>query len=98
MAAAYSGVDWGIWETPNPRGFLASIVNDPGATGGYSLHKYAANEDGYVLSHRNWGILYITDRCKENDGISYSILDPFFKYVQRKWIHQACLDLEILES
>jgi hypothetical protein len=84
MAAAYSGVDWGLWEIPNPRGFIASIVDDLGAFGGYSLHKYAANDRAYVCPHPNWGpwfgdSLHIDDRCHENER-SCSYLDPFFGY------------------
>jgi hypothetical protein len=57
MAAAYNSVNWGLGSlrTPNPRGFLASIVDGPGATGGYSLHKYAANKYAYVCSPPRWG-------------------------------------------
>jgi hypothetical protein len=97
MAAAYSGVDWGLqpWGcTANPRGFLASIAEDPGAIEGYSLYKYAANEEGSVLSHPNRGPwfgagLVITNRCHENEYSSSHIgmggygdkgVDPFFLF------------------
>jgi hypothetical protein len=83
MAAAYSGVDWGLWETPNPRGFIASIVDDPRAFGGYSLHKYA-DEHAVVYTFPNWGPhfgagLAISHRCHENE-ISFSILIPYNGY------------------
>jgi hypothetical protein len=87
MAAAYNGVGWGLQllrPTPNPRGFQASIFDDPGATGGYSLHKYAANENSVVYSHPNWGpdfgeSLHITDRCNDNAD-SFSFLGPLYGY------------------
>jgi hypothetical protein len=83
MAAAYSGVDWGLWGALNPRGFLASIVDDPAAIGGFSLHKYAANDRASVNSHPYLGpwfgdSLHIADRadrCHESE-FSFSILDP----------------------
>jgi hypothetical protein len=87
MAAAYSGVDWGQYGfTPDLRGFLASIVGDRGAFGGYSLHKYAASEDGYVFSSNSWGPqfgggLSVADRCDENER-SNSFLGPRYGYGQ----------------
>jgi hypothetical protein len=78
MAAAYNGVDWGRpWgRASNPQGFLASIVNDPGAIRGYSLQKYAATDGASVYSHPHWGpdfggSLFISNRCNENEN-SYS--------------------------
>jgi hypothetical protein len=86
MAAAYNSVNWGLQpiRTPNPRGFLASIAEDPGEFGGYSLQKYAANEDGLVQSHPNWGPIFgmslvITDRCNEN-AESLSFLEAVYGY------------------
>jgi hypothetical protein len=85
MAAAYSGVDWGEnGRIPNPQGFLASIVDDPGEIGGYSLQKYAANDHAYVFSYPPRGpwfgdSLYIADRCSENEN-SYSFLGPEYLF------------------
>jgi hypothetical protein len=83
MAAAYNGVSWGQnvpSSIPNPQGFIASIVDDPGANGGYSLQKYAANDHAYVRSYSYSGpyvgtSLPIADRCNENEN-SYSYLGP----------------------
>jgi hypothetical protein len=86
LAAAYSSVSWGRpWgRASNPQGFLASIVNDPGAIGGYSLQKYAANDHAFVQSHPDWGpdfgtSLPIADRCNDNER-SYSYLGPRHGY------------------
>jgi hypothetical protein len=84
MAAAYSGVDWGLWEIPYLRGFLASIVVDPGAIGGYSLQKYGANENTAAYLHPDVGpwfgmSLGIADRCHENE-YSHSYLGPRYGY------------------
>jgi hypothetical protein len=85
MAAAYNA---GSWDQnpyphlcPNPQGFLASIVDDPEAIGGYSLQKYAANDGADIFSNPNWGpwfgyAMHIADRCNENDGRSFSNLAP----------------------
>jgi hypothetical protein len=80
VVAAYNGVGWGHQplSTPNPQGFLASIVDDPEAIGGYSHQKYADNDGAYVFSSRFWGPHFgrsfsIDDRCNENEN-SYSIL------------------------
>jgi hypothetical protein len=85
IAAAYSGVSWGQnvpSSIPNPQGFIASIVDDPGANGGYSLQKYAANDHAYVFSSNSWGPdfgwgLHITDRCHENEYSHSYISDRF---------------------
>jgi hypothetical protein len=82
IAAAFSGADWGLWEIPNPRGFIASIVDDPAAIGGYSLQKYDADDIGSVYS--NYGPdfgagLTITDICNENAN-SCSYLYPEYGY------------------
>jgi hypothetical protein len=83
-AAAYSSGSWGQrGRIPNTRGFLASIVDDPAAIGGYSLHKYAANKNAHVYPSRSWGptfgsdgsSLFIADRCHKNE-YSYSFLGP----------------------
>jgi hypothetical protein len=74
MAAAFSGVDWVLQaiRTPNPRGFLTSIVDYPAEIGGFSLHKYAANDGAPVYSYRFWGPnfgngLSIRDRCNVDE-------------------------------
>jgi hypothetical protein len=87
MAAAYNGIGWGHQplSTPNPQGVLASIVDDPGAIGGYSLQKYDANENAVVYRtgsrtgpNFGWGLL-ISDRCNENER-SFSHLMPIHGY------------------
>jgi hypothetical protein len=86
IAAFYNGVDCGLsfwclfWGYHNPRGFIASIYEDRESDGGYSLQKFAANKNAYVLLHPSaaWGpdfgpSLYISDRCNLNSH-SYSYL------------------------
>jgi hypothetical protein len=80
MAAAYNGGSWGrgLRRSRNPRGFLASIVEDPGAIRGYSFQKYVANDHGYVYSHPDLGPVFgyslcISNKCNENE-MSQSIL------------------------
>jgi hypothetical protein len=86
VVAAYNGVNWDQYGLAlNPQGFLASIVDNPGAIGGYSLQKYAANENAFVQSHPSIGpdfgtSLPIADRCNENDGRSFSYLRPRYGY------------------
>jgi hypothetical protein len=83
IAAAHSGVSWGQNRAGiilNPQGFLASIVDESGVTGGYSLQKYVANDRAYVYSYSNYGpdfgrSLSIEDRCDENER-SFSNLAP----------------------
>jgi hypothetical protein len=79
------GTNMGLWGNINPQGFLASIVDDTGANGGYSLQKYAANDRAFVHSHPNWGpdfgnARHIADRCNENVGRSFSYLRPRYGY------------------
>jgi hypothetical protein len=81
MAAAYNSEKWvkNGW-TSIPKGFLASIVDDSEAIGGYFLQKYAANDRAFVFSRNSWGpyfgrSLSIQDRCDENER-SFSILGP----------------------
>jgi hypothetical protein len=85
MAAAFSGVNWDQYGlTLNPQGFLASIVDDPGAIGGYSLQKYAANENAAVYSYPNVGPYFgnglsIRHRCNVDER-SRSHLGPRYGY------------------
>jgi hypothetical protein len=84
MAAAYNGGSWGVSRSRNPRGFLASIVEDPGAIGGYFLDKYAANDHASVHPFGIGGPwfghgLCISNKCNENE-ISYSYLGPRYGY------------------
>jgi hypothetical protein len=84
MAAGYNGGRWGVSRSRNPRGFLASIVDDPGANGGHSFQKHPANNRERVYSEPYWGPyfgrgLFIADRCNENER-SYSYLDIDWGY------------------
>jgi hypothetical protein len=82
MEAAYSDSSWEYNEfewVMNPRGFVASIAENPAALLGYSLQKYALNRGAHVVnSFLNWGPyfgydFYISNRCHENE-YSFSIL------------------------
>jgi hypothetical protein len=92
IAAFYNSNSWdlrvalggyiGCNRVLNPKGFIASIVEDPETRGVYSLQKYVPDEHAYVLStiyggpnfggHR--GHLGIPNRCDMNSG--YSNLQP----------------------
>jgi hypothetical protein len=59
-----------------PSRIHTTIVDDPGTTGGYSLHKYTANKHAYTLSYPRWGphfgtSLVITDRCQNERSLSF---------------------------
>jgi hypothetical protein len=101
MAAAYSSVSWGQTGR-NPRGLIASIAEVREEAGGYSLHKYAADDEAYVMSCPLNGpsfafSLHIIDRCNEdNERNSCSILGPDQGYgywqegVDPAWIPPFC--------
>jgi hypothetical protein len=86
MAAAYNGASWdqngrnGHYWNLNPRGFLASIVKDPGPIRGHSFQKYAANDGASCISYAGVGPYFgggmiISNRCNESEH-SYSYLGP----------------------
>jgi hypothetical protein len=88
MAAAYNGQSWrswgDSWAALNPQGFLASIVEEQEAIGGYALQKYAANENAIVISHPRIGPNFkqgmrIADKCNQTLR-SFSILGPVYGY------------------
>jgi hypothetical protein len=89
MAAAYNGESWGLpWgHRANPRGFITSIVDDPAAIGGFSLHNFSAIAS--VFSNPYFGPdfgmgLGIADRCHENDrsfsGYGEEGVNPFILF------------------
>jgi hypothetical protein len=107
IAAAYSGVEHGPFRNLNTRGFLASIVDESGVTGDYSLHKYAANKHAYTLSFPRWGphfegSLLIADRCDVNErsssylgsGYGSEEVDPFMLFGS---FHFRVLEYEVYQ-
>jgi hypothetical protein len=90
MAAAYSGVDWGLWGALNPRGFLASIAEDPGAMIVHLSTRILTWVHGLEI-HCTSQI----DAMKMKD--LFLILKPCLGMVQRD-LPILCLDHNVLKS
>jgi hypothetical protein len=102
MAAGYNGGRWGVSRLRNPQGFLASIVDDPEAIGGYSHQKYADNDIGYtriLIGVHTLDFLCISqiDAMRMKD-LTHILILFTMGMGKREWIQQVCSVLYVLES